>query len=694
MSFGHCLQMRPKLARFRTQRCLSLVTMFLVAVSSYLFMQESAKADVVRIASINQSEFNPLHDGTVSVKPGDMVSLVADVFSEEETDSDELYDSQNRSQEEFIWSSDFNPGAECVVARPEECERETEFEVTDFGVNFYVPYNMGEKIYLTLRHRSLGDRDQIVLVNSLSRLPAPTAVITQPEDYSYDEFSSVHALAGQGRYVTIFGERYWVPDSYKDDWTPYQNGYWTWNSGHGWTWVSHDPWGWYTDHYGYWRHHKNFGWVWKHFSDRRFRPHSVTFYYGDGFVGWSPFYSGTTAQNLYRLGYEAGFDDGFWMGANVGNEFIQYPTRYRLGLTFVNHQHFYSPNIFSVRVSFEVGLPWFTFAHRSRAFGIYFGGRDLAYSRSWIESRCFGGFPTTEIEFRVIGRYHLYYPRRIHSIPDFYRPFHHRRPIPLVERGSIRRVGSPVFSATVPSVGSGRPATFPRRGLAVPVTRTRQRFTVPRGGVGSSPSTTIGQPRFPRQPSQPNQPHQPNQPRQPRQPSTPQTPSLPGSGRSQHGNGGSNTTHQPRVPQSGGWQGGSQGGSRGGSQPGSSRQNPSHPSGGTNSGSVGSRPVSPEVPRRTESPRPTPGAGRTFTPVRTTPSTPSTPSVPRAGNNSGGVRTPRNTGGSESRSGTIRQPASSVGAPSVQRSPAPSAPRTSSGATRTERSSTGASRRH
>jgi hypothetical protein len=82
-------------------------------------------------------------------------------------------------------------------------------------------------------------------------------------------------------------------------WAPYVNGYWGWGS-HGWTWISYDPFGW-TFHYGRWALAPAYGWVWCPGSV--WGPAWVTWYWGNGYVGWAPLspfgYAVPTHQYVY-----------------------------------------------------------------------------------------------------------------------------------------------------------------------------------------------------------------------------------------------------------------------------------------------------------------------------------------------------------------------------------------------------------
>jgi hypothetical protein len=88
----------------------------------------------------------------------------------------------------------------------------------------------------------------------------------------------------------------WAPAGVSASWRPYLDGHWVYTEV-GWTWVSDDPWGWAAYHYGRWYFDPVLGWVWV--PDTEWAPAWVSFYYGDGWIGWSPLPPGT--------GFRAGF---------------------------------------------------------------------------------------------------------------------------------------------------------------------------------------------------------------------------------------------------------------------------------------------------------------------------------------------------------------------------------------------------
>lgn len=71
-------------------------------------------------------------------------------------------------------------------------------------------------------------------------------------------------------------------------WAPFRLGRWC-HFSFGWTWVSHDPWGWLPYHYGRWVYYSpHRRWCWVPGGFRHWSPAMVHFYWGHGYVGWSP----------------------------------------------------------------------------------------------------------------------------------------------------------------------------------------------------------------------------------------------------------------------------------------------------------------------------------------------------------------------------------------------------------------------
>jgi hypothetical protein len=353
----------------------------------------------VKIASINDV-LDPNHAKEIVVHPGDMIRLSADHF-----DQTRGFSPTRSYAEDFIWAAtDFN-GDTCDIANRSNCFGKTNFQATNYGVIFYVPYSMGETISISVTSHnpravegSGGPAgDAIILRNarfSTSWL-SPRAVITSADDYRYETLDADLALAGHGHWIWIDGVRYFAPTTYmfndKKAWEPYRHGYWAFDNAHGWTWISYDPWGWFTEHYGVWRHHGLYGWVWLPFPDLHYVPHAVTFFSADTYVGWYPYHH--HFPHAYRHGRRQAFIDGFEHGLRAA----QYAAdaRFRGGFTLVQRAHFNHFNIFNYTILNQTTVV--TVATRSmaaRTMGRSPGGGIDRVRKFVIASR--GRIPTTQ----------------------------------------------------------------------------------------------------------------------------------------------------------------------------------------------------------------------------------------------------------------------------------------------------------
>ncbi|HOU55072.1 MAG TPA: hypothetical protein PLQ97_14175 [Myxococcota bacterium] len=276
----------------------------------------SALAQEVRIISID-GKFLDGPPGSVEVWPGQVVSLVADeVFRDREGALDYAY----RPVEDFLWLARDGSSAACDPRT--DCRRDTNFEVTDYGVNYYVPRSGPRNIRIEVRAREGGGSDSVVL-QRVDRAGA------------YED-----RLTGLGWWTWIGDERVFIPYAYVDDWDPYTRGYWYWTT-FGWTWYSYDPWGPVTDHYGHWRHHRVYGWVWIPDPLWVWRPAVVTFFFVGDFLGWWPYDSGW--HHGYRRGYANGYDDGYWAGYWAGRRDGRREGRRYHGAVMVRQDEFYTP---------------------------------------------------------------------------------------------------------------------------------------------------------------------------------------------------------------------------------------------------------------------------------------------------------------------------------------------------------------
>jgi hypothetical protein len=452
----------------------ALVTM-LVAAPLWLAAMiggASAYADVVQLTSVN-GDYDPNHAQSINVQPGDMITLSADLFNMQNGDT-----ADGSAVEDFVWQADDSTSDVCDASSSEDCLDTSNFEVTDYGVSFYVPYDIGNQITITVTSNDpnvdANSYDQIVLINSNyvagATLP-PVQVITNPADYNRDSFDPDYALAGQGNWVYINGNRYWAPNTYVlaagEEWVPYQNGYWTFSEGYGYTWVSYDPWGWATDHYGVWRFHEIYGWVWAPFDDRHYEPNCVTFFYDDEHTGWYPYHAEYAAG--YRDGYDVGFRDGFGAGENAFDGFGTADYRYHPGFSLVGNSDFNRSNVHAGMLNlgfYANGKETFRNdgelthvvqgSYQDHNFSELPGGKDLDSSRSFMESRV-GSITATRTEtIRSSGGAQIMSPTPVHSVPSNYEAIgkaqQANRPRPV---GSVFNAssGKPVF---VPPTTNGR----------------------------------------------------------------------------------------------------------------------------------------------------------------------------------------------------------------------------------------------
>ncbi len=109
-------------------------------------------------------------------------------------------------------------------------------------------------------------------------------------------YAGVYDLDHHGlwEHLSNYGD-VWFP-SVTVGWAPYRLGRWGHYSNWGWTWISNEPWGWLPYHYGQWHYYEPYQrWCWAPGNFSYWSPARVNFYWGSGYVGWSP------------LGYSFGF---------------------------------------------------------------------------------------------------------------------------------------------------------------------------------------------------------------------------------------------------------------------------------------------------------------------------------------------------------------------------------------------------
>jgi hypothetical protein len=107
----------------------------------------------------------------------------------------------------------------------------------------------------------------------------------------YPDYSSLYGwndLTYYGGWGFVPGYGYgWCP-YVGAGWEPYTYGSWDWYPGFGWTWISAEPWGWVPFHYGSWSFVAGSGWFWFPNGLGAWSPGLVTWYEGNGWVGWWP----------------------------------------------------------------------------------------------------------------------------------------------------------------------------------------------------------------------------------------------------------------------------------------------------------------------------------------------------------------------------------------------------------------------
>ena len=94
----------------------------------------------------------------------------------------------------------------------------------------------------------------------------------------------------------------WRPQV-SSSWLPYADGSWA-SSSWGWAWVSSEPWAW-TFHYGRWTWTDAYGWVWV--PGTTWGPAWVSWFWADGYVGWTPSPLGQSDFDRFVLVHERDF---------------------------------------------------------------------------------------------------------------------------------------------------------------------------------------------------------------------------------------------------------------------------------------------------------------------------------------------------------------------------------------------------
>jgi hypothetical protein len=372
---------------------------------------------VPRILSINRRGAIT-HGDTMAVKPGDVIFLSIDLLGLGGECG--VGCRQNQSVEDFVWGTSFGQSDECDPKIPGSCLDHSRFEANDYGVSFYVPYDLGQSVTVSGRHKTYSTWDSITLVNRFyvaDESPPPNKIFTDLNQYSLRSFDPRYALQGQGNWIDVEGGEYFVPYLYQEDWEPYQNGYWTWIVGSGWNWISYDPWGWFTDHYGVWRHHRTFGWIWTAYDSPAYHPSAVTWFFGNGYIGWYPY--DREAESKYKQGWDAGFDDGFELGYEAGALYGA-GSKYHSGHTVVAFGNFNDSNIRNIKVGREESVPYWNYSYATRWFGRLPGNQDLENSRRWMEGQIGNTVFTTRLKEKTFGERVVFAPRSLYQWPAKY----------------------------------------------------------------------------------------------------------------------------------------------------------------------------------------------------------------------------------------------------------------------------------
>jgi hypothetical protein len=410
--------------------------------------QPVADTEAVSVTAINGT-YSQGQVQAINVHPGDVVQISADVFDETQGVA------EKRQVEEFIWSANDSDSDVCVASQSGDCLDTSLFQVNDYGVSFYVPQNMGSQITITVTNANSPNAgsDTLYLNNIQPAYVAPPVIISSPAQYSCSDFNEDCALARQGNWVYIDGQRYFAPFISDPNWAPYQHGYWTWVEGDGWTWVSYDHWGWYTDHYGYWRHHGVYGWIWSPFDDRVYRPAAVTWFYTDGVVGWYPYYDSWNQTHPY-WGPERGFDDGYWGGYHEGGFYGPYHP----GFYYVGYHDFGANDVYAHRPDGFDGPGTYGSCYQAQQYGAWPGGPDRDSSREYMNARS-PNVLVTHADSHQYGNTNMRFPVAVRQVPDQYKT------VP----GQAQRFGSkPIPVGSVFNHDTAVAPTSNHRGITAP----------------------------------------------------------------------------------------------------------------------------------------------------------------------------------------------------------------------------------
>lgn len=170
------------------------------------------------------------------------------------------------------------------------------------------------------------------------------ALNAQSAQYLPPGASGAADLDANGSWVPSEYGQVWTPSGVDANWTPYSNGFWTYENYYGWTWVDHSSWGWAPYHYGRWFRNANYGWCWwpgPRVVRSPWRPAVVGFYgWGGGYrgLGWVPL----APHERFRSWW--GGNGGRPLGYGGGNYAPSYRNAYYRGaVTFASYQNFAGP---------------------------------------------------------------------------------------------------------------------------------------------------------------------------------------------------------------------------------------------------------------------------------------------------------------------------------------------------------------
>ena len=449
-----------------------------------------AQEPVVKITSLN-GDYNPLHASEIYVHPGDIITLSADLL-----DSSNNFQAMGDSVEDFVWSSTDKSNDVCD-ASSDNCLDSSNFQTTDYGVTYYVPYTIGEYAQIVVSSHNSNAIDvngnasqDVIILRNADYTPAyvaPTVVVTSAADYPYDHLDANLALAGHGQWIWISGVRYFVPHTYaanEVEWTPYHNGYWSWDGIFGWTWISYDPWGWMTDHHGVWRYHGVYGWVWAPFDDLHYEPHCATWFHDGEHIGWYPYHASYHAG--YVHGYNEGFRDGFEEGELAARHINE--AEYHGGYTVVRREDVTNINI--VKVTIVEKNTYITVINNSSSnhtFNAYPGGSQQN-AHAFVDPH--NSAPITHTAPSG-GKANFVRPEPVHPVPEVYIAVAHSSSVTAkpVSIGTVVKVDPEHPNAPAKLVA---PTSNGKGIVAAPTTKDASGKTITLPARSSSPAQPAG----------------------------------------------------------------------------------------------------------------------------------------------------------------------------------------------------------